>query len=63
HYGAETAIGALSAYVSNESIVNFQPMNVNFGIMADLGMRIKDKKQKAEAISKRSLEIIKNRIF
>ena len=59
HYGAETAIGALSAYVSNESIVNFQPMNVNFGIMADLGMRIKDKKQKAETISKRSLEIIK----
>ena len=54
----ETAIGALSAYVSNQSIVDFQPMNVNFGIMKDLGVRIKDKKQKAEEYAKRSLAII-----
>lgn len=59
HYGSETAIGALAAYVSNESIVNFQPMNVNFGIMKELGVRIKDKKQKAEAYAERSLEKIK----
>ncbi len=57
---AKTAIGALSVYVSNESIVNFQPMNVNFGIMEDLGVRIKDKKEKAEAFAKRSLDIIEN---
>ena len=55
---AKTAIGALCVYVSNESIVNFQPMNVNFGIMEDLGVRIKDKKEKAEALAKRSLDII-----
>ncbi len=55
---AKTAIGALCVYVSNESIVNFQPMNVNFGIMEDLGVRIKDKKEKAEAFAKRSLDII-----
>lgn len=54
----ETAIGALSAYVSNQSIMDFQPMNVNFGIMKDLGVRIKDKKQKAEEYAKRSLAII-----
>lgn len=54
----ETAIGALSAYISNQSIVDFQPMNVNFGIMKDLGVRIKDKKQKAEEYAKRSLAII-----
>ncbi len=59
HFGNDTAIGALATYVSNGSIVNFQPMNVNFGIMADLGVRIKDKKQKAEAFAQRSLEIIK----
>ncbi len=58
-YSAETAIGALSCYVSNGAIVNFQPMNVNFGIMTELGVRIKDKKQKAEAYAERSLEIIK----
>ncbi len=57
---AKTAIGALSVYVSNESVVNFQPMNVNFGIMEDLGVRIKDKKEKAEAFAKRSMEIIEN---
>ena len=57
---AKTAIGALAKYISNESITNFQPMNVNFGIMTELGVRIKDKKQKAEEIAKRSLEIIKN---
>lgn len=56
--GPKTAIGALATYVSNESIVNLQPMNVNFGIMADLGVRIKDKKEKAEAFAKRSLDII-----
>lgn len=58
-YTSETAIGSLSNYISNESIENFQPMNVNFGIMKELGVRIKDKKQKAEAFAERSLNIIK----
>lgn len=55
HYTSEKAIGALACYVSNESIVNFQPMNINFGIMKELGVRIKDKKEKAEMYAKRSL--------
>lgn len=55
HYGRETAIGALAQYVSNDAITNFQPMNVNYGIMKDLGRRIKDKKQKAEEFAARSL--------
>ena len=50
-----TAIGALAAYVSNEGIVNFQPMNVNYGIMEGLTERIKDKRVKAERIAERSL--------
>ena len=57
-YTSETAIGALACYVSNESIVNFQPMNINFGIMKELGVRIKDKKQKAEVYAQRSLSQI-----
>lgn len=50
-----TAIGALAAYVSNEGIVNFQPMNVNYGIMEGIAERIKDKKVKAERIAEKSL--------
>ena len=59
-YPATTAIGALSHYVSNESITNFQPMNVNFGIMTELGVRIRDKHEKAEEYARRSIEYIKN---
>ncbi len=54
----ETAIGALGLYVSDESIVNFQPMNVNFSIIAPLEYRVKKKAEKNMAIANRSLEII-----
>ncbi len=51
---AKTAMGALANYVSNPAVTDFQPMNVNFGIFEDLGVRIKDKKQKAESYAARS---------
>lgn len=51
----ETALGALAAYVSNESVTSFQPMNINFGLLPSLGMRIKGKREKNEAISQRAL--------
>ena len=54
----ETAIGALAAYISDESVVHFQPMNINFGIMSTLGYRVKGKANKNLAIAQRSLEII-----
>ena len=54
----ETAIGARALYVSNESVTNFQPMNVNFGIMPPLGYRVKGKRNKNAELSKRSLEIL-----
>ena len=54
----ETAIGALGLYISDESIVNFQPMNVNFSIIASLPYRVKKKAEKNLAIANRSLEII-----
>ena len=53
-----TAIGALGLYVSDESIGNFQPMNINFSIIASLEKRIKKKAEKNLAISNRSLEVI-----
>nr|MBQ8244004.1 methylenetetrahydrofolate--tRNA-(uracil(54)-C(5))-methyltransferase (FADH(2)-oxidizing) TrmFO [Oscillospiraceae bacterium] len=54
----ETAIGALGLYISDSSIENFQPMNINFSIIAPLEKRIRKKAEKNLAISNRSLEII-----
>ena len=53
-----TAIGALARYISDPSISDFQPMNINFGLMAPLGKRIKNKQERNRKISERSLEII-----
>ncbi len=54
----ETAIGALGLYVCDQSVVRFQPMNVNFGIMPPLDHRVKGKRDKNTEISLRSLNII-----
>lgn len=54
----ETAIGALGLYISGGSVGEFQPMNINFGIISPLGCRVKGKRNKNAEISKRSLEII-----
>ena len=51
----KTAIGALAYYISDETIVNFQPMNVNFGILAPLEQRVKGKANKNLAIANRAL--------
>ena len=53
-----TAIGALGLYISDESIENFQPMNVNFSIIQPLEKRIRKKAEKNLAIAMRSLETI-----
>ena len=54
----ETAVGALAQYVSGGSVGDFQPMNVNFGIISPLEQRMRGKREKNAAISARSLEII-----
>lgn len=59
----ETAHGALAAYISNSEVKNFQPMNVNFGLIAPLGQRIRKKREKNALIAQRALdkiEAIKN---
>ena len=53
-----TAIGALGSYISDSSIENFQPMNINFSIISPLEQRIRKKAEKNLAISHRSLAII-----
>ena len=54
----ETAIGALGLYISGGSVGEFQPMNINFGIIKALEYRVKGKRNKNAEISRRSLEII-----
>ena len=53
-----TAIGALGLYVSDETVENFQPMNINFSIIAPLEQRIRKKAEKNLAIANRSLAVI-----
>ena len=53
-----TAIGALGLYISDESVANFQPMNINFSIISPLEQRIRKKAEKNLAIANRSLEVI-----
>ena len=54
----ETAIGALGLYISGGSVGDFQPMNINFGIIKPLEYRVKGKRNKNAEISNRSLAII-----
>lgn len=58
NFPQETAVGALALYVSNESVADFQPMNVNFGIIPPLDHRVKGKRNKNAEISQRSLKIL-----
>lgn len=54
-FGTMTAIGALAHYVSDGTVASFQPMNVNFGIIAPLEQRVRGKANKNLAIANRSL--------
>ena len=54
-FSQETAIGALGLYISHGSIGDFQPMNINFGIISPLTYRVKGKRNKNAEISARSL--------
>lgn len=58
-FPASTAIGALAHYISNESIVDFQPMNVNFGIFDQSKITAKRKKDRRAMISQMAQEEIK----
>ena len=53
-----TAIGALGLYISDQRITDFQPMNINFSIIAPLEQRIRKKSEKNLAIANRSLAVI-----
>jgi methylenetetrahydrofolate--tRNA-(uracil-5-)-methyltransferase len=54
----ETAIGSMAKYITTTNADNFQPMNANFGIFAELPVRIKSKKERNEMHANRALETI-----
>ncbi len=59
NFPRESVIGSLAAYVSDEGVVNFQPMNANFGLVAPLGVKVKGgKKARGEAMGARAIECI-----
>ena len=56
----ENMIGALSRYISDEFVTNFQPMGASFGLLPQLPEKIRDKKERYGALAKRSLEMLGN---
>lgn len=54
-----TATGALAHYVSEFNGSDFQPMNINFGIIENCSERIKNKRERYTKISERALLVMK----
>jgi len=55
-FPAETALGSMAEYITTADFKHFQPMNANFGLFPPLGERIRNKKEKYEAIAGRALD-------
>lgn len=55
-----TSIGALSNYISDSSVKNFQPMNANFGLFNDIDTSIRDKRKRNSLIAQNSLKIVED---
>lgn len=53
-------IGALSRYISNPTVTDFQPMGANMGILPPLSEHIRDKRERAAAYSQRALVELEN---
>lgn len=54
----ETAMGALSLHISENPEQRFDPMNINFGIITPLEVRIRGKQERYAAVSARALETL-----
>ena len=51
----ETMIGALTGYISDPTVTDFQPMGANFGVLPPLSEHIRDKKERYAALAQRAL--------
>lgn len=56
----DTMIGALSRYISDETVKNFQPMGANFGVLPPLPDKIRDKQERYSALSERAMISLKS---
>ncbi|RFU68848.1 FADH(2)-oxidizing methylenetetrahydrofolate--tRNA-(uracil(54)-C(5))-methyltransferase TrmFO [Bacillus sp. V59.32b] len=59
-FPAETAIGSMARYITSTNAKTFQPMNANFGLFPELGVKIKGKQERNEMHANRALETIRN---
>lgn len=57
-----TISGALARYISDENVKNFQPMGASFGLLPPLETKIRDKKQRYEALAERGLNALKEQL-
>lgn len=55
----ESTIGSMAYYITHADPDNFQPMNANFGLLPGLEQRIRNKKEKNEALANRALDTVK----
>ncbi|MGG4220784.1 FADH(2)-oxidizing methylenetetrahydrofolate--tRNA-(uracil(54)-C(5))-methyltransferase TrmFO [Paenibacillus jamilae] len=58
-FPAETTLGSMARYITTADFKHFQPMNANFGLLPKLETRIRNKKEKNEALANRSLESLR----
>ena len=52
----DTALGALGRYIARSDPANYQPTNIAFGLLPELGAKIKDKVRRRHALAHRALE-------
>ncbi|PYE52209.1 methylenetetrahydrofolate--tRNA-(uracil-5-)-methyltransferase [Paenibacillus barcinonensis] len=52
----ETTLGSMAQYITTADFKHFQPMNANFGLLPKLETKIRNKKEKNEALAKRALD-------
>lgn len=57
-----TMIGALSRYISDPTVTNFQPMGANFGVLPPIEPKIKDKKERYMALAQRGINDFDNHL-
>lgn len=55
----DTMIGALSRYISDDSVVNFQPMGANFGVLPPLPEKIRDKQERYMKLAERGMDSLR----
>ena len=54
-FPATTALGALARHLEGSPSIDFQPMNINFGLIPPLEQKIKNRKERNKKIAERAL--------